>query len=67
MGMMRIRISGHIQRHVLATVEYTSCDDFSEDTLLPLLGKKTVFAWVDAIGYTNFLLLLIKGLLIDVK
>jgi len=43
---MRINTSGQSQRHVSATVERTTCGDFVDDTLVPLLGKKVSLVFI---------------------
>jgi len=55
---MRINVSRHIQRHESATVERTTCEESTDDTREPLLGKKTSLLCVVDMDGTYFLTLL---------
>ena len=52
--MMRINVSRQIQRHESATVERTTCEESTDDTREPLLGKKTSLLCVVDMDGTYF-------------
>ena len=69
-GMIRIKMSGHIQRHESLTVERATCGcwdnddgvDDADDTRVPLLGRKTSFVRDAATAsHTYFLTFMLTG------